>query len=156
MKDTAETLISRNELEIYIGHRAQSKFYKKALDSYFRNPNKPIWCFSSFFLGMFWFAYRKALMPTLMLATVTFILNTFPITAILAIFIYILLFFFLGLFGVNIFFSTAKKEIIRINNTNFHLDEKNLLELIKKKGGTSNLYPTILYCSLVVLYFLLF
>ena len=156
MKDITETSISRNELETYIGNKAQNKFYKKALDTYFRNPSIPIWCFPSFFLGMFWFAYRKALTPTLILVTVTFVLNTFPITAILAILLYILLFFFLGLFGVNIFFSTAKKEIIRINNTNFNLDEKNILELIAKKGGTSNLYPTILYCSLVLLYFLLF
>lgn len=154
MKDTNTHLISRKELESYIGIKAHNRFYKKALDTYIDNPNKPIWCFSSFFLGMFWFAYRKALMPTLILATATFTLNTL-IPLPFAILLDILLFCALGLFGVNVYLSTAEKDITRIKNTNFHLDEKSLLELIAKKGGTSNLYAFILYCALVVLYFLL-
>lgn len=154
MNDITETLISRNELKTYIGYKSESKFYKKALDTYITNPNKPIWCFASFFLGMFWFAYRKALMPTLILATATFTLNTL-IPLPFAILLDILLFCALGLFGVNVYLSTSEKDITRIKNTNFHLDEKSLLELIAKKGGTSNLYAFILYCALVVLYFLL-
>ena len=66
-----------------------------------------------------------------------------------------LLFCALGFFGVNIYLSTAEKEITRLKNINFQLDEKSLLDLISKKGGTSNLYAFILYCALVVLYFLI-
>lgn len=154
MNDIIENLISRNDLETYIGYKAKSKFYKKALDRYITNPNKPIWCFASFFLGMFWFAYRKTLMPTLILATATFTLNTLiPIP--FAIILDALLFCALGFFGVNIYLSTAEKEITRLKNINFQLDEKSLLDLISKKGGTSNLYAFILYCALVVLYFLI-
>ena len=155
MNNTNTNLISRKELESYIGIKAHNRFYKKALDTYIKNPNKPIWCFSSFFLGMFWFAYRKALMPTLILATATFTLNTLiPIP--LSIFLDIILFFILGFFGTNIFLSTAEKEIKRIKSINSHLNEDNLLELIAKKGGTSNLYAFVLYCSFVALIFLLF
>lgn len=151
---TDEFQISRSELEAYIGGNAKGKFYSKVLNKYMINPNTPNWCWPSFFLGMFWFAYRKAIIPTLIIATATFTLNTL-IPLNLALFLDILLFFILGLFGVNVFLFTAEKDILRIKQNNFNLNSEALNQVIAKKGGTSNLYAFVLYTSLAMLYFVL-
>lgn len=138
-----EAMASREELEAYIGDKAKEAFYKNLLDKYFLNPNKPSWSFAACILNTFWLAYRKALMPSLIVFVAFFSIITvipYPLSYIFAAIIFILM----GLFGMNIYLLTAEKEISRIKSYNPNLKGKKLLELIAKKGKPSHKYSFVL------------
>ncbi|NLK95715.1 MAG: DUF2628 domain-containing protein [Clostridiales bacterium] len=138
-----EAMASREELEAYIGDKAKDTFYKNLLDKYFLNPNKPSWSFVACIFNTFWLAYRKALMPSLIVFVAFFSIITvipFPLSYIFAAIIYILM----GLFGMNIYLLTAEKEISRIKSYNPTLKGKKLLELIAEKGKPSHKYSFVL------------
>ena len=146
-----DTSISRSELEAYIGQNAYTPFYKKSLDKYLNNPNSVNWCWPSFFIAMYWFMFRKAIAPALIFFLIEFSLVNIipdPISGIIGIIIIILT----GLYGTNILFLTAEKEINKIKLQNPTIDEASLLELIGTKGGTTYLYPAILYFVQVIIY----
>ena len=145
------TSISRAELEAYIGQSAYTPFYTKALDKYFINANSFNWCWPSFFISMYWFMFRKAIAPALILFLINFALLTIipaPISGIISVIILILT----GLYGTNILFLTAEKEINKIKLQNSGINESSLLGLIGIKGGTTYLYPAIFYFVQVILY----
>ena len=146
-----DTSISRTELEAYIGQNAYTPFYIKALDKYLDNPNSFNWCWPSFFISMYWFMYRKAVLPALILFLVNFALLTVippPASGIISIIFLIIM----GLFGTNILFLTAEKEINKIKLLNPTLDESSILRLIGIKGGTTYLYPLMFYLAQVFIY----
>lgn len=151
----SEATATREELETYIGKKAKSPFYTKVLDTYMKNPNKPIWCWWAFFLSLFWFCYRKALTPTLIIVVAFFTITTMiplPLSSILTLVILICS----GLFGINIYLSSAEKEIARIKEIHGNLGKKTILDAIAKRGGISFNYALVLYISLVLLYSLTF
>ena len=104
---------TRKELEAYIGIKATQPSYKKALDKFMENPNKPIWCWTALFPNMFWLCYRKCLTPAIVLMVTFFTANILiPIQYSSYLLIGVLL--VSGLFGMNIYLINAEKEIARI------------------------------------------
>lgn len=138
---------TRKELEAYIGLNSKSKFFKKALTSHLENPNKPIWCFSSFFFNILWFAYRKAMFPVLILyLTILTLLTLIPLK--LSVILFILIFLICGLFGTNLYFAYAEKEISIIKKNYMGQQEIKILEAISKRGNTSYIAAFLTYCAL--------
>lgn len=147
-----ETNATREELEAYIGIKAKNSFYSKALDKYFTNPNKPIWCWPAFFPNMFWLCYRKCLTPSILLMVVFFTCNLM-IPSNFSVPIIMLVFVLMGMFGTNIYFITAEKEIERIKENNVNYGKKKVMEIITLKGGVSLNYALTFYVAQVMLYF---
>ena len=145
------TSISRAELEAYIGPNAYTPFYTKALDKYLDNPNSFNWCWPSFFISMYWFMYRKAVLPALILFLVNFALLTVIPVSISGL-ISLIILIIMGLFGTNILFLTAENQINKIKLLNPTLDESSILGLIGVKGGTTYLYPLMFYLLQVLIY----
>ena len=77
-----EPTATREELEAYIGSAAKTPYYKKVLDTYMENPNKPIWCWPAFLISFFWFCYRKATIPTILLILVYLALYAYALVSL--------------------------------------------------------------------------
>lgn len=141
---------TRKELEAYVGIEFQKPFFYKALNTYFKNPGTPIWNFSAIFLNMYWFMYRKSLIMSLLLFLTFFTLFTLiPIQ--ISVVVLILFCLILGGFGTNIYLYNAEKEIMKLKEYNYMLEEKELLKVIKSKGGTSFTMVIIFYIGQVAL-----
>ncbi|MGG7178037.1 hypothetical protein ACQPU1_10610 [Clostridium paraputrificum] len=147
--------ISRMELEAYIGEKAYTPFYTKTLNKFMENPNSPNWSWPSFFIGMYWLMFRKAIIPSLILFAVNFALMTivpFLVSPIISLSILILM----GLFGTNIFLMNAEREISKLKMQNPGLDEVALLSKIGSIGGTTYLYPVLFYLGQTILYSIIY
>ena len=59
----------------------------------------------------------------------------------------------MGMFGTNIYFITAEKEIERIKENNVNYGKKKVMEIITLKGGVSLKYALMFYVAQVILYF---
>ena len=146
---------TRKELEAYIGVKAKQPYFKKALDKFMENPNKPIWCWTALFPNMFWLCYRKCLTPSILLM-VAFFTSNLLIPIQYSTFIIIGIFLLSGLFGMNIYLVSAEKEIARIKDNNSMANKKQILDLISKKGGVSLNYALTFYVVQVLLYSTIF
>lgn len=143
--------IARNELEAYIGPNAYSPFYKRALDKFIDNPSSIIWNWPCFFINMYWFMFRKSILPalTIFLANLVLILLVpMPFNGLLSTAILI----FLGIFGTNIYLLNAEKEISKIKVNNPTKSEDELLALISRAGGSDIKYAIIFYLVQFSLY----
>ena len=148
-----EPTATREELEAYIGSAAKTPYYKKVLDTYMENPNKPIWCWPAFLISFFWFWYRKATIPTILLILVYLALYAYALVSLpLFIGLLLLVSVMVGLFGINIYLSNAEKEIARIKEHFSGLGDKRKIEAIKKRGGASSKYPVVLYVFIAIIY----
>ncbi len=146
-----EELVTREELEAFIGPTSKKPFYQKALDNYLQNPNKPNWCWSSCIFSIFWFAYRKTLLPSILLAFIYFVLATVvPIQFLVP--ILLVIFVAIGLFGVNLYLILAEKDIKKIKHYHMMSSEEDTLTAITKKGGITFYYPLFLYLILLVFF----
>lgn len=143
--------ITRNQLEAYIGPNAYSPFYKKTLDKFIDNPSSIIWNWPCFFLNMYWFMFRKSIIPalTVFLANLVLILLIpIPFNSLLSTIILV----FFGLFGTNIYLLNAEKEISKIKANNQSKSEDEILDLISRAGGTDIKYAIIFYLVQFCLY----
>lgn len=146
-----ELSATREELEVYIGKAATTPYYKKVLDTYMENPNRPVWCWPAFLISFFWFCYRRNTIPTILLVLVYFTLYSLipmPTSIILLLIVSVMV----GIFGINIYLSNAEKEIAKVKHNFANLGEKRKLEAIQKRGGASVQYPIALYVFLAILY----
>lgn len=147
----SELSATREELEAYIGKAATTPFYKKVLDTYMENPNKPVWCWPAFLISFFWLCYRRNTVPTVILILVYFTLYALiPMPA--SIILLLIVSAMVGLFGINLYLTNAEKEISRIKQHYANLGEKRKLEAIAKRGGASVQYPIALYVFLAIIY----
>lgn len=145
-----ELTATRAELEAYIGKKATTPFYKKTLDKYLINPNKPIWSPVAFFLNAFWLAYRKAFIPSLIvLVAYLSILIAIPFPLSIILFVTILL--LMGFFGTNIYLLSVEKEIDKIKKKNNNIRGKKLLELLTERGAPSNQLSFIMVWGIIMI-----
>ena len=142
---TLDSSISKEEFKTFIGSEANSKFYSKALDKYFENPSKPIWCWPSFFVGVFWLMYRKAVLPSVVLFIITAAITLLPLPFLLSEILSFLMLVLIGMFGTNLYLSYANNEILKIKNSDILLDDSSKTFEISKLGGTSFLYTFLFY-----------
>lgn len=146
-----EDLVTREDFEAFIGPTSKKPFYQKALDNYLQNPNKPNWCLSCCIFNIFWFAYRKTLLPSILLAFIYFVLATaVPIQFLIP--ILLVIFIVIGLFGVNLYFILAEKDIKKIKQYHMMSSEEDTLTAISKKGGITFYYPLFVYLILLVFF----
>lgn len=143
--------VSRNELEAYIGERSYSPFFAKALNNYMFDPNIINWCWPSFFIGIYWLLFRKAILPALVLVFVNFIILNF-IPMAFASLISLVILVFLGIYGTNLYLFLAEKKISQIKAQNAFNSEDELLATLTLQGGTTWTYPLALYIVQFVLY----
>lgn len=118
--------------------------------------NKTSWNWAAFFLGPFWFGYRKMYIPILFLSAAYLIIDLIlylsqyeyseenyffsPINRALALPISI----FFGLLGNYIYLKHTNKYIDKSNLLTLNLEQKKLW--LKKKGGTSWLGVLLTFC----------
>lgn len=136
--------VTREELETFIGPMAKKPFFNRALNNYMENPNKATWCWASFLVGTFWLIYRKLLIAGFVLFLLEIISSLF-LPMIVSPFLSMLLFIFLGFYGVNIYLTIACKRILKLKNSNVNLDKETLNTYIKNAGGTSLFYVIAVY-----------
>ena len=139
--------ISRKELETFIGPKSKTSFYTKALDKYFTNPNKPIWCWPAALVNLFWFGFRNAHIVMLLLFAGYFSIFfvTLFISPIIAISLIAIIILLCGLFGINIYFDYAVKEISKIKENHLGTSEEKILNAIERRGGVSYKIPVFIY-----------
>jgi len=112
-----------------------------------------VWNWSSFFFGMFWFAYRKMFLfipfPYILAILINLLLYFFtrhPLNPVFAILLSAVL---CGVFGNSIYKKHLQNLNNKINSLNINYAEK--LQMVKRKTGTSRNAAIILFLIIFVL-----
>jgi hypothetical protein len=153
--------MDKSYFEVFFGN--SSKYYLKKLDNYERG-QKISFNLAAFFLGIFWFLYRKMYRQALWILAATFLYSmvdhlflqryytSYPDVADVMPLISNLVFaIFTGFFGNWLYISHAKKQIANLaaHTTN---DETSLKQKLTVVGGTSHTGVLITLTVILIAY----
>lgn len=136
----ASDFMLKDDLDIFVGKHSDAIIYKK-------------YSFLSGILGELWLLYRKCYIPGIILGILNCLFAAYVLflteTPIYLYFIVRFILYFV--ISREIYITSAKKKIKKIEQVNISISQEELANKIQKKGGTCILVPIIYIFSIIVI-----